>query len=85
MVGIVETKKTFVEISELVADAIALAHGGFSSIGKIWEILGDVKELAASAPKALPELADIDQAEAAELAAVAYQCVKKIIEAVQGK
>ena len=86
MVGIVETRKAFLGIAELAADAISLVRNGigFGSFAKILEILSDIKVLAEAAQKALPELMDIDEEEAGELATAAYQAIRRILEAVQG-
>jgi len=86
VVGIIETKRAFLAIAELAVDAVGLAkHGiGFGAIAKVVEILKDIKLVAEAAPHALPELADLDQAEAAELAQVAYQVVHSILQAIQG-
>lgn len=85
VVGIASTKKVLIELSELAVDAITLVkHGSiFSALPKLAEIFADAKALVADAPHALPELEDLDQAEAAALAAAAYQAVHAILQAIQ--
>jgi len=85
VVGVEKSKETLADLAELACDGIDLFKKGIGlgSFGKIVEILADVKELIADAPLALPELADLNAVEAAELGAAAYVAVKKIVDAVR--
>lgn len=81
MAGIQETLETIQALKELVVDAIDVSKGGitFSDLAKLFEIIGDLKDLADSAPKALPELKDLDAGEIGQISAAAYQALREIV------
>lgn len=84
MAGIEKTLATFDDVATLTVDVIAIVKaGGFklSVLGKIFELASVVGVLISDAPAALPELKDLDAAEAAKLAGAAYDMVKKVITA----
>lgn len=84
VLGVQKTKETLENLAELAVDAAVLVKGGitFGSLGKVLEVLGNLKALVESAPQALPELMELDPAEAGEVATAAYVAVKKVVAAV---
>lgn len=84
-VGIQKSLETLESIGNLSVDAIAIVKaGGFklSVLPKILDALNQINELVKDAPAALPELADIDAQEAAQLGAASFALVKKVIVAI---
>lgn len=83
--GIDKTLSVVSELTTLAVDAIGLvkAGGGLGTILKVLKIAGDVKDLLADVPEALPELKDIDQAEAGKLATASYGLVVAVITAMK--
>lgn len=86
MAGIAKSVETIQDVGEVVVDVATLVKGGVSlgNLGHLLAILNDVKELIADARQALPELADVDAAEAGQLATAAYTQIKRIVVAVVG-
>lgn len=79
--GVEHSRKVLKEVGELAEGLIDLVKHR-TVIGMVFalpSVLGDVKDLVAAAPKALPELGDIDQAEASLIAGDAYALVRRII------
>lgn len=85
MQGIEHAKKTLEGLGELTCDAVGIVRSGvgLGSIKKVFEILEDAKVLIYEAPQALPELADLDASECAQLGASAYSVVKRIVESIK--
>ncbi len=87
MIGIAKTLETVADLKAMTVDAIRLAKaaqkGGVLSWPAIFngvlKVGGDVKELVGDAPLALPELKDVDAAEAGQIATAAYDLVKTIV------
>jgi hypothetical protein len=75
------------DLGELVADAAALIKSGaplgLETFKKVFELAMDLKELAADAPDALPELKDLDANEVGQLGAAAFSAVGKILAALK--
>lgn len=85
MAGIEKTIAAFSEIGNLSVDAIGIVKaGGFklASLPKLLDALNQINQLIKDAPAALPELQDLDMAEAAQVGAAAFDLVKKVIGAV---
>lgn len=85
MVGIEKSKAVIEAIGELVSDGISLAKGGigFGSIGKIIEVIRDLKDVMENAAGALPEVKDLDPKESGELLELCYKMVLKAISSVK--
>lgn len=90
MSGIDASLKVFDELGVLAVDGIVLVKefkGGWGAVFKLAAelvpIIKAAQGLMVDAPKALPELADLDAPECAQLGAAAYVLVKKVIGAVQ--
>ena len=88
MPGIVETLETIGDFKNLAVDGIALAKAAMRGplgwgvvFAGVLKVVADVKELSDLA-SALPELADIDAAEAGQIGSAAYGAVKAIIGAL---
>lgn len=83
--GVDHTKKTLLALGELTCDVISIVRdgAGFGSIKKAFEVLSEAKILIQEAPLALPELADLDAKECADLGAIAYSTVKRIVESIK--
>lgn len=86
MLSIDHSKKVLADLGKVAVDGIHIAkHGvGIGALQDIFALMGDVKDLIAEAPKALPELQDMDAKEAAEMAQAAYEMVKAVIAAIAG-
>lgn len=82
---VTKTLETFDDLGNIAVDGITLVKKGisFASFGAIIDLLGQVKELVADAPMALPELMDLDAAEAAQVGQAAYVVVSKIMVALK--
>mgnify|MGYP001591939965 CR=1 FL=1 len=88
--GVVKAIECISDLKDLAVDGIALAKAatrgalGWGAVfAGVVKVGADIKELAADAPSALPELADgISEAEAAQLGAASYVCVKAIVAAL---
>ncbi len=85
VIGIAKTKATIGAITELVLDGIDLAKKGvgLGSIGKVFEIVNDIKVIVDNLPGAMPELQDLQAAEVGEIGSFAYECAVKIIGAIK--
>jgi hypothetical protein len=83
--GIDKTLEVFESLGSLAATGLQIAKGGIGigSIGKILDVMKDINELVKDIPAALPELQDIDGAEAARIGQAAYGLVKKILAAAK--
>lgn len=85
MAGIEKTIATFSELSALSVDLIGVVKaGGFklSSLPKLLDSLTQINNLIKDAPGALPELTDLDGAEAAQVGAAAFSLVKSVLGAI---
>ncbi len=84
VLGIENSKRVIAELGEIAVTVIGIAKRGIGlgSLRQLLAVLEDVKELASAAPKALPELTDVDAKEAGELATASYVLVKSIVAAV---
>lgn len=85
MAGIEKTLETFDDLGALSVDLISIFKAGgfkFSMLPKILDIAQKVGELVKDAPAALPELTDLDAAEAAQVGGAAFSLVKKVIVAL---
>lgn len=85
MAGIDKTIETFSDLGKLSSDLIAIVKaGGFklSVLPSILDLAKQVGELVADAPSAIPELKDLDAAEAAQVGAAAFELVKSLISAL---
>lgn len=83
--GIQKTKETIEDLTKIAVAGVEIAKDGLGigSFLKVVGLLNVVKELVVDAPLALPELADLDAAESAEIGAAAYNMVKSIILAIK--
>lgn len=86
MAGIQNLLDTIESVGELVVDVTELVKRGIGigSLGKLFEVLGDAKELVENATASLPELTDVDADEAGLLASAAYVQIQRIVTAVVG-
>ncbi len=84
VLGVDNSKRVLVELGQVAVGGILIIKKGIglNSISKLLAMAGDVKELIALAPKALPELKDVDAKESGELAEVAYAVVRDIVNAI---
>lgn len=85
MAGIEKTVATFDELGNLAFDMISIVKaGGFklTSLPKLLDMLTQANALVKDAPAALPELQDLDSAEAAQVGAAAFVLVKKVLGAL---
>lgn len=84
MASVAKTLETIDDVGELVVDVIAIVRRGvgLGSVARLLEVVSDLTELADDAPKALPELVDLDAAEAGQIAAASYALIKKILASV---
>ncbi len=87
--GITSVLKTIADLQDLAIHGIDLAKaasGGPFALGAILagvvKLAGDVKDLVADAPMALPEMADLDSAEVGKLGSASYDCVKAVLAAL---
>jgi hypothetical protein len=83
--GIDKTLETVADLQKLAVDGIALVKSGpigFGSLGRLFVILSDIKELANDAQAAMPELKDVDATEAGRVAAATYTLVKAVMVAI---
>lgn len=82
MAGVEKTIECFDDVGAIALDVIDLVKGGLTltSIPKALDAVAKVVELAKDAPAALPELADLDSTEAAQIGAAAYSLVKKVLD-----
>lgn len=80
------SKKVIADIGVIIVDAVQIAKhlSVLTALPKLYEAFGSVKEIVAEAPLALPELKDLSSDEAGQLAAAAYDLVKKIISSIVG-
>jgi hypothetical protein len=84
MLDVSKTKSVMESAGELLVKGIAIGkHGvGIGSLPAIFDMLAEIKVLLADAPLVLPELKDLDQAEAGQVAESAYALIKKVMDAV---
>lgn len=82
--GIEHSKKVLADISELATDVVQIVkhYSLFAAIGKFSEIKKDTLDLMSEASKSLPELKDLDKAEASQLAAACYDLLRSIVTAI---
>lgn len=87
--GIVKTLEVISDLKALAVDGIGLAKsatrgpiGWPALLAAVVKVAGDVKDLVADAPEALPELKEVDPAEAGQLATAAYGLVKDVMAAL---
>lgn len=79
--GVEASLKVLAAVGELVVDGLDLVKSpALSKLKKVVELVDDVVSVAAAAPDALPELAELDGEDAAKLGAAAYAVVKKVVE-----
>ncbi len=76
--GIEKTKKTFVHLTAIACDGVALIK--HRKLSRLLDLAVQVKGLVQDAPLALPELKDLDAQEASDVAAQAYLCFKAIFD-----
>ncbi len=88
-IGIDKTLETISDLTSLGINAIYLAKaatrgvlGWGQILAGVVKVAGDVKELVADAPSALPELKDLDSAEMGVIGSAAYDAVKAIVMAL---
>lgn len=87
---ITQTLKTLSDLQTVIVDGVKMAKdaaaGGFGSWAKLFtDVMGvasDVRSVVTDAPGALPELKDVDAAEAGQIATAAYDLVKAVVAAV---
>lgn len=81
MTTITNSMKIIADLQALIADVMDLLKAGvsFSSIPKLLSMLALVKDMISAASNALPELSDLDAAEAGQLSQAAYALVLSII------
>jgi hypothetical protein len=86
-VGIDNTLKVLADLQIVSCDLIkVLKKGvGLGSLKVLLGMLDEIKSIAVNAPKALPELNDIDKDEAGRIASASYVLVRAIIAAVAEK
>ncbi len=85
MAGIDETIKSLAELSKLTTDLVGVIKaGGFrlSVLPAVFDMASEIKALVKDIPAALPELADLDAAEAGQVGAAAFSLVKQVIVAI---
>lgn len=82
--GIDHSKKVIAELGAVAVAVVGIAKRGvgLGALRQLFVVLEDVKGLLVDAPKALPELADVDPAEAGELATACYVLVKSVVGAI---
>ena len=83
--GVEKTKQTVESLAALVADVVAVAHGGLNmnSLPKLFEIINDIRRIVEAAPGAFPELAELDAHEASELGGIAYMSITEMVEQIR--
>lgn len=84
----VETVKTIQELRDLAVDGIKTAKdlksgNVLDKVRDLFRIMNDVQKLMVDAPQALPELATLDAAGAAQVGAAAFDMVRAIADAVK--
>lgn len=84
MAGVDNTLKFFADLQVLVLNVVALVKQGITwqSIVALLSLASEVGALVVDAKNALPELADLDTAESAQIAQAAYVCIAAIVAAV---
>ena len=87
--GISNALKAIADLQAIAVDGVKLvkafgrgAMGLGAVLAAVFELAAAVKDLVADAPAALPELKDLDTAEAGQAGAAAYDCVKAVIAAL---
>jgi hypothetical protein len=73
-------------LSVIGGSAIDIMRNGnnmFKNVAPLMALASNAKALVSDLPAVLPELRDLDQNEAAELAAAAYECFKGIVDRLQ--
>lgn len=84
--GIDHTQRVFVELSGIVISAIEILKNGnnvFKNVGPLMSLANNARGLVIDIPSVLPELRDLDEQEALQLAHSAYDCLKGIMDAIQ--
>lgn len=88
--GVAKTLEVISDLTELAVDGIGLAKAasrgalGLPALfAGVVKVASDVKELVSDAPLALPELKDVDQAEAGQLATASYGMVLRVLAAIK--
>ncbi len=85
MIGIEKTLKTIGDLKNLAVDGIKIAKSGPFGLGiltGLLKIAGDIKDVVADAPGALPELKDLDGNESSQIGAAAYDLVSSVVGAL---
>lgn len=85
MPGIEKTVATIGELGSIAVDIVSIVKDGgikFSSLPKLLDIITQANALMKDAPASLPELTDLDAAEAAQVGAAAFMLVKKVMGAL---
>lgn len=86
MAGIEKTVECFDDLGNLAVDVIGIVKTGGLSLTvlpKLLNAVAQIGELVKDLPAALPELADLDSTEAAQIGAAAFGLVKKVVAALQ--
>lgn len=68
----------FADLSQLMVHAVDVAKS--RSVWGALALIPEIQAIVVDAKAALPELADLDAAEACKVAAAAYECVKAIVK-----
>lgn len=85
MAGVEKTIETFDDLGNLAVSVISIVKAkgiSFGTLPKLLDMLNQINELIKDAPLALPELADLDGQEAAQVGGAAFGLVKKVLSAV---
>lgn len=85
---VTSTLKTIADLQVLAVDGVDLvknlATSPLGGLFKLFGIASDIKALLVDAPAALPELKDLDAAEASQVGAAAFALVVAVAAAVKG-
>ncbi len=80
-VGIDKSLAVIGDLKGVIVGSVALIRGGIS-LSQVLMLAGSVNQLVQDSKGALPELSDIDPAEAGKLCEAAYGAVKEVIKAL---
>lgn len=79
--GVDASLKVLAAVGELVVDGLDVVKApSLAKLRKVLELVDSVVDIAAAAPAALPELAELDAEDAAKLGAAAYAVVKRVVD-----
>lgn len=81
-VGIINTKLLLEELQGIALDIVDIVKNG-KNIFKIFSIINHVLDLIRAAPSVLPELADLNAEESAELGSAGYAFFKSVIDEIK--